>query len=65
MESIADHKKYLYPSKINVLEQFDENDIIRWRLNVKRTEVKDLGMLQPEHQKPPQVPSVAARLVGY
>ena len=31
---------------------------------VTRTNIEDIGMLQPKYHKPLQVPSVAARLIG-
>ena len=64
IKSIAEHIETFYPSKTNVLEQFDKNDRFRWRLKVTRTDIKDPEMRQPAPHKPLKVPSVAARLIG-
>ena len=58
-------EKHLYPSIKNVLEEFDENDRFGSRFKVTRTNIKDTELLQPEEHQPLQVPSVAARLIGY
>ena len=57
-------QKHRFPTRTNVLEQLDENERLRERLKVTRTNIEDTGMLRPEYHKPRQVPSLAASIIG-